>query len=82
MMTLEKSERSKDLMFRLMNTFREKPITVQGYKNQRAKEVKSNKNSYNSATGGLVPFSSSSVGSINNGCITSIEMNEILGKEE
>ncbi|HIY00393.1 MAG TPA: hypothetical protein IAA26_00860 [Candidatus Blautia faecipullorum] len=81
MITVESSKKSTDLMLKLMNTFREKPITLQGFKNQRAMEVKSNKASYDSSTGGLVPFSTPSEISIHKGCMTSKEIIEILDEE-
>ena len=56
MITAEKSRESTALILEFVNIFRKEPITLQGFKNQRAKEAKSNKVSYDSITGGLVPY--------------------------
>lgn len=78
MITVEKSKETTQLVLDFMNTFRKEPITLQGFKNQRAKEAKSKHESYDSITGGLVPFdSNSSVDSLS-GTISSSEMQKII----
>lgn len=57
MITVEKSRETTQLVLDFMNTLRKEPITLQGFKNQRVKEAKSNRESYDSDAGGLVPFS-------------------------
>lgn len=82
MITTETSKKSADLMLRLMNAFMEEPVTMDEFKNQRAKEVKSNKKSYESSTGGLVPFPSDKKAAVKPGCLTSADILEVLDGEE
>lgn len=78
MITVEKSRETTQLVLDFMNTFRKEPITLQGFKNQRAKEAKGNSESYDSITGGLVPFDSSTSIDTLSGTISSSEMQKII----
>lgn len=80
MITVEKSRETTQLVLEFMNTFRKKPVTLQDFKSQWAKADKSKYESYDSVTGGLVPFDSGdSTGSLS-GTISSIEMQEIIDR--
>lgn len=60
MITVEKSQEVTMQVLDFMNALRKDPITLQGFKNQRVKEAKSKHESYDSITGGLVPYESKS----------------------
>lgn len=78
MITVEGSREATELVLEFVNTFRKKPITLQGFKNQRAKEAKGNCASYESVTGGLVPFKKSvQVGRLS-GTISPDEMQKLI----
>lgn len=77
MITVDESRATTELVLEFMNAFRKTPITLQEFKNQRAKDAKSKRESYDSITGGLVPFDDCGLNSVS-GTISSSEMQKII----